>query len=277
MRIVLPVLLLAACSPIESENAIGDETVEREWPSILETKPTDPVVVLAAEADLEPVDTPVRKATDRWVASDAGLRAEVQPLVKTLEADRSLAGWGTGGGVAQLDLALTEDDWDALVAEQEWDIPPYIEFSFVRPLTAPAIGGDAKDWVRVMPVEPVRTVFQLEALGTGRIFLEDGCLYVGNPEGVKSLAFFHAETGVDIREGGLVLVDRITGRTRGRVGEDFSWGAPNPFKEAWDAAKELREACGTAAVVNVGNPEASSVFQARYAGTRQVPDRPPAN
>ena len=51
-----------------------------------------------------------------------------------------------------------------------------------------------------------------------------------------------------------------------RVGEEFSWGAPNAFKEEWDSAKELREQCGDADVVNVGNPESSALFDARYAG-----------
>lgn len=261
MRIVLPVLLLAACSPLEPP-----EEPEREWPSILESKASDPLPMLMAERAAEPWTPIVREASDRWTASDATLREELEPLIALLEADGALAGWGTGGGVARLDIALTAADWDLLVEEQGWEIPPYVELSFVHPLITSALGDEAREWVKTMPLEPTRTVFQLEALGRGRIFLEDGCLYVGNPDGVKRLAFFHAETGVDVREGGLVLVNRMTDRVVGRVGEDFSWGAPNAFKEEWDSAKELREQCGDTDVVNVGNPESTALFEARHGG-----------
>lgn len=263
LAVLSSLLLVAACSPIEPTT---EEPEEREWPSILQSKPTDAVAALAAEAEAEPLAPVERPATDRWLTGDAALRAEIEPLAKRLEADGSLAGWGTGGGTAHFDLAVTEEEWDELLKRNEWEIPAYVDLAFVRPLIAPAIGRGAEEWVRVMPNEPRRTVFQLEALGSGRIFLEDGCLYVGNPEGIRNLAFFHAETGVDLRDGGLVLVDRLTGRTRGRVGEDFSWGAPNEFDEEWVAAKQLREACGEGTVVNVGNPESSAVFEARGAG-----------
>lgn len=260
---LLPILLLAACTPIEPE---ANEVETREWPSILETKASDPAPLLAAERAAPPLEPVVREASDRWLASDAALRAKLEPLARKIEEDGSLAGWGTGGGVATFDIALTQEGWDKLVEQEGWEIPPYVTLRFVHPLIAPAMSEAAKDWVKLLAAEPTRTVFQLEALGTGRIFLEDGCLYVGNPDGVKSLAFFHAETGVDVREGGLVLVNRVTDRVLGRVGEEFSWGAPNAFKEEWDSAKALREQCGDADVVNVGTPEASSLFEARHAG-----------
>lgn len=270
MRIVLPILLLSACSPIGEK---PEAEPDAEWPSILEAEPTDPAPLLAAERD-RPLEPAKREATDLWVGNDRSLRAEIEPLANLLEEDGVLAGWGTGGGSAMFDLAVTEAEFDALVAEQGWEIPPYVALTFVHPLQVSALSLAASELVRVMPVEPVRTVFQLEALGQGRIFLENGCLWVGEPEGIRRLAFFHAETGIDVRDGELVLIDRVTTRTRGRVGEQFSWGAPNPFNEEWEAAKELRAACGDADVTNVGNPEATSLFEARYPGAAEARPNP---
>ena len=255
-------LLCVACSPLGDKPEVEPEA---EWPTILDAEPTDPAPILAAERD-RPVERLTREATDLWVGNDRSLRAAITPLADQLEADGVLAGWGTGGGSAMFDLTVTEAEFDKLVEEQGWEVPAYVNLTFVHPLQVGAITLAAKEFVRVMPNEPQRTVFQLEALGQGRIFLENGCLWVGEPDGIRRLAFFHAETGVDVREGELVLVDRITTRVRGRIGEHFSWGAPNPFNEEWKAAKELRAACGDADVTNVGNPEATSVFDARYPG-----------
>ncbi|MBW0145811.1 hypothetical protein [Sphingomicrobium clamense] len=270
MRLVLPVLMLAACSPLGEK---PEAEPDADWPTILEAEPTDPAPLLAAEHE-RPYERITREATDLWVGNDRSLRAEITPLADMLEQDGVLAGWGTGGGSAMFDLAVTEADFDALVAEQGWDIPPYVGLTFVHPLQISAMSLAASEYVRFMPVEPQRTVFQLEALGQGRIFLENGCLWVGEPNGIRRLAFFHAETGVDVRDGELVLVDRTTTRTRGKVGEQFSWGAPNPFNEEWDAAKKLREACGDADVTNVGNPEATTLFEARYPGAAQERPNP---
>ncbi|WP_265571573.1 hypothetical protein [Sphingomicrobium nitratireducens] len=283
MRQLLPILMLlpAACA--------GDVPPDagKEWPTILEAETPDYRPLLAEAEQKGALPVARRQATQGFDGTDEQAQAELDRWIKRLQPLGALGGGGTGtlDKSIHLDVALTEEDWDALIAKKGWEVEDYLTISFVHPLVAPAATQAALDMVRVMPNEPNRTFFQLEALGSGRLILRDGCLRVMAEDGSESLAFFHAETGLDVRDGHLVTVDRLTGRMTGRIGEHFSYAAPNAFKEEWEAALQLRAACGTDEVVNVGNPEASEIFYLRYPMARgsidpvapEAPPPPPGN
>src|SRR3546814_17901564 len=87
-------------------------------------------------------------------------------------------------------------------------------------------GSDASHpAIRYWPASPARTGAQLQALHGGRVELRNGCFFVGERgQPVNKLAWFHAETGLDIDNAGyLILRDRVDGTTRARIGEDMSW------------------------------------------------------
>ena len=78
---------------------------------------------------------------------------------------------------------------------------------------------------------------------------------------------FHRETGIGLdAQGYLAIIDRRTGRAKGRIGEMWSWAGPNPGTQ-FDGLEELKAACGDGPVTNVGNPESEARFQARYPGS----------
>ena len=68
-------------------------------------------------------------------------------------------------------------------------------------------------------------MFQLEALGGGRIILRDGCLRMAGHAGQEALAMFHKETGIGLDdEGYLALIDRRSGKPSGPGRRDICLG-----------------------------------------------------
>ena len=140
-----------------------------------------------------------------------------------------------------------------------------IKLTFADELSGPQVDLRVRRFVRAFASEPHATVFQLEALGTGRVIMRDGCLRLVAFDGRESLAYFHRETGIGLDDAGyLALIDRRTGKPSGRVGEMFAWGAPNAVPKDDPAVAMLKARCGDLPVSNIGNPESKAVFDARY-------------
>lgn len=176
------------------------------------------------------------------------------------------AGQGPGEGVVTFfDTLLSRDEFDALVRKNDWKIPAHIRFGFVEKLSHPAVSDAAEDRIRFWPQRAQRTGMQNMAALYGKVFVEDGCFFVTGLDGKTSLAWFLAETGLDVDDGGyLILIDRRTGWTMGRLGEPMSWAGPNPEPDEEETA-ELRAACGDHPVANVGNPHSEVRFEAEIA------------
>src|SRR5205085_8369286 len=108
-----------------------------------------------------------------------------------------------------------------------------IKLRFAKPLPTPSIDPRVAPLVRIFAQNNRNTGMQLEALQGGRIYIKDGCLYatiLGDK--APRLAYFHRETGLALdNQGYLALIDRATGKARGRLGEMFSWGGPNGVSE----------------------------------------------
>ncbi|HXG80377.1 MAG TPA: hypothetical protein VNJ05_01100, partial [Sphingomicrobium sp.] len=162
-------------------------------------------------------------------------------------------------------LSVTEDEYREIAAKEGWGpVPEAIKLGFVRALAIPAVDPKVAPFLRHFASERRATVFQLEALGTGRIILRDGCLRLAD-NGKELLVMFHKETGIGLDDQGyLALIDRRTGKPTGRIGEMFAWGAPNAANEDMPEVIELRARCGTGPLVNVGNPESKAAFDLRY-------------
>lgn len=187
-----------------------------------------------------------------------------------------LAGKGEHDPVAMIDTLLTAREFDAWVADNGWQVPRHIAWRFQPELRRPAMAPEAEHAVRLWPAATIRTGWQLEAAFTGRITLRDGCVLVSQPGQGEALAWFHAETGLGRdSEGFYTLVNRVTGETMARLGEEMQWAGPNTVDPAQPAVAALRAACGDLDVVGVGNPEALERIYVRYPHLRQVTIPPP--
>ena len=208
-----------------------------------------------------------KPATARYSRDE--LEALIKPWTERFQAQRLTGGWGTDDthGTAEIMMVVTEEEYRAVAAREGWGpVPDAVELQFAKPLPFPSVQENARPFIRAFAQSDRSTGVQLLAAGSGRIFLRDGCIFVSVGGQPPTLAFFHRETGLGIDDKGyLVLVDRSSGKAKGRLGETFTWAGPNAVQEDWPAVRELRTRCGGAGeIANVGNPESSAEFDARY-------------
>ncbi len=194
------------------------------------------------------------------------LEALIKPWTERFTAEKITGGWGVDDthGTANIMMAVTEAEFRAISAREGWGaVPEAIKLEFATPLGHPSVEEQAKPFIRAFAQESRSTVIQLLALGMGRIVMRDGCLRLGSrPD--SPLVMFHRETGIGIDEQGyLALKDRATGKSKGRIGEWFSWGGPNGTSDEEPSVIELKKRCGNAPIANVGNPESHATFRAR--------------
>jgi hypothetical protein len=181
-----------------------------------------------------------------------------------------LAGEGTDGPVSWIDVAMTASAFDDWVARNSWNAPDWIRWGFQPELLAPPVSAAAQAGIRTWPSSQRRTGVQLLASLGGRVTLRDGCFHVLSPDRPETLAWFHAETGLDVDpEGYYILVNRMTGETMARVGEDMSWAGPNVVPADDPGLAALQAACGPGTVTSVGNPESSERMATRYPHLRE--------
>ena len=194
------------------------------------------------------------------------LEALIKPWTERFTAEKMTGGWGVDDtyGTANIMMAVTEAEFRAIAAREGWEaVPEAIKLEFAKPLGHPSVEEQAKPFIRAFAQESRSTVTQLLALGTGRIVMRDGCLRLGSAQD-SPLVMFHRETGIGIDDQGyLALKDRATGKSKGRIGEWFSWGGPNGVSEDEPSVVTLKKRCGNAPIANVGNPESHASFRAR--------------
>ena len=191
-----------------------------------------------------------------------------------LQWGERFAAAGLAGGPAVIDpsagtvrfiMPMTEQEYRAIAATQDWPpFPPQLSLEFVRELVIPSVDPRAAKLIRHFANERRPTIMQPEAGFSGRIFIRDGCLRVDYRGSKSALVMFHKETGISVDvEGQLVLIDRRTGASRGRVGDMFEWAGPNEAREDMPEVIALHAACGPDPVINAGNPESLAVSKAR--------------
>jgi hypothetical protein len=206
-----------------------------------------------------------RSAEARYTREE--LEALLRPWTERFTGHRLTGGWGVDDtyGRAEIMMAVTEEEYREIAAREGWGrVPDAIELKFASPVRHPPVEDAARPFVRVLAQNDRGTGIQLTAAGFGRIVLRDGCLFVPGAQGQDRLAYFHRETGLGIdEEGYLALKDRMTGGSRGRIGEWFVWAGPNALDETMPMVAELRARCGSAGILNVGNPESAHQFRVR--------------
>ena len=270
--VVLLVLTCTACVPT-GQDASPEPAVPAKAPYATQIDaPAPDYDRLVADPPIHPRGTTRRDAA---APLPADAKAVGQAWVDRLQAagvldGYGLAGKGTDGPVSLIDVAMTANAFDTLAARNGWTVPDWIRWSFQPELVAPPVSDAAKAGIRTWPSSQRRTGAQLEALLGGRVTLRDGCFYVQPPDGPEALAWFHAETGLDVDpEGYYVFVNRVTGETMARVGENMNWAGPNVVPADDPGLAALQAACGPAEVASVGNPESFERMATRYPHLRE--------
>lgn len=211
----------------------------------------------------------------RFRAAPAGytvaeLQALAAPWAKRF-ADEGISGGyaiSATSGTLDMMMSVTEAEYRAIAVRRGWgEVPPPIRLAFSDQLAVPRVDPRVASFLRGFASESRATTIQLEAGGSGRVVLDDGCLRLAAKGRAKGpLVVFHRETGIGLDpQGYLATIDRRTGKATGRIGEMWSWAGPNNGTE-FDGLAELKAACGDGPVVNVGNPESQARFRARYPG-----------
>lgn len=190
------------------------------------------------------------------------LETLARPWVDRLVARKLASGWNGDAsyGVAEIKIGVTQEEYREIAAREGWGpLPDAVALQFSAPLHHPRVEERARPFLRIFAQNSRSTTFQPERGSIGRITMRGGCLYSGN-----ALAYFHRETGIGIDEQGyLALTDRRTGKSKGRIGEWFTWAGPNRFSEGMPMVRELRQRCGNAPIDYVGNPESTAHFRVR--------------
>ena len=222
------------------------------------------------EATLRKYSVHPRFKAAKAAYTEAELKALADPWLKRFADERVGFGYSPfpAEGRADLMMTITAAEYRAIAARKGWDdVPPPIRLSFARELPFPRVDPVIAPLLRGFASESQATGLQMEAGFSGRVILDDGCLRLESKGKAKGpLAVFHRETGIGLdAQGYLAIIDRDTGKAKGRVGEMWSWAGPNPGID-FDGLERLKAQCGDGPIVNVGNPESEARFKARYPG-----------
>lgn len=201
--------------------------------------------------------------------TEAELKALADPWVRRFGEAGIMGAFSidTIGGKVSIMMQITEPEYRTMALANNWGtLPGPLQLSFARAPDVPRVNPGVAHYLRGFASASRSTGLQMEAGFEGRVVLQDGCLRMavpGKPRSKGPLAVFRRETGIGLDDQGyLAIVDRATGKVKGRIGEMWSWAGPNPDKE-FDGLEQLKAACGDGPVVNVGNPESKARFEAR--------------
>ena len=273
---LLPLVALAACGAGDVPDASQTPAEPRTYATQAEAPAPDYRALIRAARPVS-FDDLRREATAR---EPADAKAVGELWLARLNELGVVDGYGLSGKfdddpISSFNLVMTPGDFDTWVAGNGWRVPRHLSWHFVPDLIAPRVSDAAEQGIRIWPASEQRTGMQNQAADGGRILLRDGCFYLDR-QGVETLAWFHAETGLDMDdEGFYVLVNRMTGQVEGRLGEEFIWAAPNPIRPGGPSLEEFRGACGEGEISTVGNPTSTARMGAMYPPIRAPDAAPP--
>lgn len=170
-------------------------------------------------------------------------------------------------GTVSMSIPITRAEFDAIAAREGWGkVPAPIRLHFAADHEVPRVDPRVAPYLRGFASASRATTRQAERGEGGRVVLVDGCLRLATFNGRKGpLVVFRRETGIGFdAQGYLAIIDRETGKAKGRIGEMWEWAGPNPDKE-FDGLEELKAACGDGPLAFVGNPESKARSEARNA------------
>ena len=210
-----------------------------------------------------------------WAAGPS-VTALQQRWIDRFETERLVDGAGAEPrGIARVDLTVSESEFRAIARRHGWVIPSSIKFGFAQAPRGPAVTAKAARRIRIFAQSDRSLGLTNQAALGGRIELRNGCLYVVGRGQRDRLAYFPREVGLatDSR-GRLSLRSRLTGKTIGLIGDEFTWAGPIGIRETAPMVAELRTQCGKAPIEHVGILTRTSDFRRRYGLTDRPVDPP---
>lgn len=199
--------------------------------------------------------------------TEAELKQVAAPWLKRFAEARINVVYGTDAirGRIPITIPITRAAFDSIATREGWGkLPSVMQLSFAADHQLVRVDSRVAPLLRGFASESLATTMQMERGEGGRVVLDDGCLRLAGKGRAKGpLVVFHRETGIGLDgQGYLAVIDRRTGKAKGRIGEMWSWAGPNPGTE-FDGLDQLKAACGAGPVYNVGNPESEARFEAR--------------
>ncbi len=221
------------------------------------------------EATLRRYSVNPRFKVARAAYTEAELKALAAPWLERFAKAGIADVYGTDpiAGTASMTIPITLAAYREIAARNGWgEVPAAIKLHFAQDHQVPRVDPRVAPWLRGFASASRATTLQMERGEGGRVVLDNGCLRFEGKGKVKGpLVVFRRETGIGLdAQGYLAIIDRGSGKPKGRIGELWVWAGPNPDKE-FDGLEELKAACGDGPVVNVGNPQSEARFEARYA------------
>lgn len=200
------------------------------------------------------------------VAAGPSVTALQQRWIDRLARERLVDGAGAErGGIARVDLTVSEPEFRAIARRHGWSIPSSIKFRFAQAPRGPALTPSAARKVRIFAQSDRSLGLTNQAALGGRIVIRIGCLWVTGRGTPDRLAYFPRELGLATdTHGRLILRSRLTGKTVGAIGDEFTWAGPIGLSENAPMVNELRARCGNAPVEHVGIVAKTSDFRRRF-------------
>jgi hypothetical protein len=185
------------------------------------------------------------------------LRAAADFVMRTFAEDRVILGVGTGNknNTAQVDVAISEPEFRALVAKKGVKIPPGVELHFAsdQPVIAinrpipPEIGR----MLRIFPRDD-RQVGALNAIETQvKVVLRNGCFRAAGGENDGAFVVFPIGAQLFVDEQGYLAFGTDKSPGYARVGETIV--TPGSIGEITSPAlvQPIHKACGTGKVIKI--------------------------
>lgn len=208
-------------------------------------------------------------ATARYTREE--LNAAMDFMLSTFREDRVILGGGTGNkrNRAEIEIAVTEAEFRALVARKGVKIPEAVELKFAATQPASAINRplppEIARFVRIFPRDD-RAVGALHAINSrAKVVLRDGCFRVAGGEHDQALVLFPLGAQLFIDSEYYLAFGASESPGYARVGETVVTPGTIGEVKAPDLVAPIRKACGAGKVVKIQGMRSDAAEQAQHA------------
>lgn len=192
-------------------------------------------------------------------------------MLKTFREDRLILGGGTGSknNRAEVEVAVTEAEFRALVARKGVTIPEAVELHFAAEQPASAINRplppEIARLLRIFPRDD-RPVGALPSIDSrAKVVLRDGCFRVEGGTDDGALVLFPLGARLFIDRQGYLSFGAAESPGYARVGETVVTPGTIPEVDAPALVAPIRKACGAGKVVKIHGMRSDAAEQAQQA------------
>ena len=199
------------------------------------------------------------------------LRAAMDFMLRTFREDRIILGGGTGSksNRAEIEIAITEPEFRALVARKRVTIPKSVKLTFAATQSAFALNRplppQIASLVRIFPRDD-RPVGALNAIDSrAKVVLRDGCFRVEGGEHDRAFVLFPIGAQLFIDSEGYLAFGSSAAPGYARVGETIVTPGTIAEVTAPELVEPIHRACGAGKVVKINGMQSDSADRAQQA------------